>query len=57
MLTVENTNLPDTGSWYITTLAKLLLADASSVVGKAVDILQNSNNNRDFGRRMRLWLA
>lgn len=45
------------GRWYITTLAKLLLADASSLVGKSVDILQNSNNNRGFGRKIRLWLA
>lgn len=40
MPTVENTcwlTLRDMGSWYVTTLAKLLLADASSVVGKAVD--------------------
>lgn len=56
VLTVENTYwLPwhYLGRWYITALAKLLLAGA--VTGKSVDILQNSSN-KDFGRRMRLWL-
>lgn len=57
VLTVENTDwlpLHYLGRWYITALAKLLLAGV--VTGKSVDILQNSSN-KDFGRRMRLWLT
>lgn len=57
VLTVENTcwlPLHYLGRWYITALAKLLLAGA--VTGKSVDILQNSSN-KDFDRRMRLWLT
>lgn len=57
VLTVENTYwlpLHYLGRWYITALAKLLLAGA--VTGKSVDILQNSSN-KDFGRRMTLWLT